>query len=188
MRSLVQKSIVTIGLIAASVALAGNAMAASTHDGKKPAAAQARPYPNYTSAASPVSLNRGGYDAAARPAYPHRAARGVGPGIDVSRSVGAMFGILPPQYAALVQNAIRESASHQSSGTYEPSWQSPTYDTSPPVDVGADAEQAATNALAAAATQEATDNMAMVQSMQAAEEQNDEANAATLQTEINAGM
>jgi hypothetical protein len=64
---------------------------------------------------------------------------------------------------------------------------SPTYDTSTPVDNGAAAEQAASDA-EVQAIQEMNDENAMTASMQAAEEQNDEANAAALQTEINAGM
>jgi hypothetical protein len=64
---------------------------------------------------------------------------------------------------------------------------SPTYDTSAPVDDGAAAEQAASDA-EVQAIQQMNDENALTASMQAAEEQNDEANAATLQTEINAGM
>jgi hypothetical protein len=63
---------------------------------------------------------------------------------------------------------------------------SPTYDTSTPVSSGNDA-QAASDA-EVQAIQQLNDENALNASMQAAEEQNDEANAATLQTEINAGM
>jgi hypothetical protein len=63
---------------------------------------------------------------------------------------------------------------------------SPTYDTSPPVGSSNDA-QAASDA-EVQAIQQMNDENALNASMQAAEEQNDEANAATLQTEINAGM
>jgi hypothetical protein len=62
---------------------------------------------------------------------------------------------------------------------------SPTYDTSTPV-TNNDA-QAASDA-EVQAMQQLNDENALNASMQAAEEQNDEANAATLQTEINAGM
>jgi hypothetical protein len=62
---------------------------------------------------------------------------------------------------------------------------SPTYDTSTPV-ANNDA-QAASDA-EVQAIQQLNDENALNASMQAAEEQNDEANAATLQTEINAGM
>ena len=64
--------------------------------------------------------------------------------------------------------------------------ESPTYDTSPPID---------DSASIAAAAQAANDTNAMIQTMQAAQAQNDEANAevtagilAAQQTEINAGM
>jgi len=197
MRSLFQKSIVTIGVIAAAVVLAGNAMAAAAHPGKKPVATQTRrtidvaaipPYPNYTSAASPVSLNRGGLRAATPPAYRYRAVgySGAAPAIDVGQLLGSMLGTLPPQYAAIVQNAMRHPSSRGSSGTYDPSWDSPSYDTSAPIDNSA--EDAAAAAAANAETQEANDLSALDASIAAAEEQNDEANAATLQTEINAGM
>jgi hypothetical protein len=63
---------------------------------------------------------------------------------------------------------------------------SPTYDTSPSVSSSNDA-QAASDA-EVQAIQQLDDENALNASMQAAEEQNDEANAATLQTEINAGM
>ena len=61
---------------------------------------------------------------------------------------------------------------------------SSTYDTSTPPD-NSSAEQAASDA-EAQAIQQMNDENALIQSMQAAQEQNDEANAATLQTEINA--
>lgn len=63
---------------------------------------------------------------------------------------------------------------------------SPTYDTSPSVSSGNDV-QAASDA-EVQAMQQLNDENALNASMQAAEEQNDEANASTLQTEINAGM
>jgi hypothetical protein len=70
-------------------------------------------------------------------------------------------------------------------GSYDPSeWSTP--DTSTPVSSSNDA-QAASDA-EVQAIQQLNDENALNASMQAAEEQNDEANAATLQTEINAGM
>ena len=70
-------------------------------------------------------------------------------------------------------------------GGYDPSeWSTP--DTSAPVSSSNDA-QAASDA-EVQAIQQLNDENALNASMQAAEEQNDEANAATLQTEINAGM
>jgi hypothetical protein len=73
-------------------------------------------------------------------------------------------------------------------GEYVPSTESPTYDTSPPVDVGAQAEQSAADAAQAAATEELNDSMALTASVAAADAQNAADTAATIQTEINAGM
>jgi hypothetical protein len=80
---------------------------------------------------------------------------------------------------------VVRTARGRSDDQYVP-YDSPTYDTSTPVD-NSGAEQAASDA-EVQAIQQMNDDNAMVQSMQAAEEQNDEANAATLQTEINAGL
>jgi hypothetical protein len=63
---------------------------------------------------------------------------------------------------------------------------SPTYDTSPAVSSSNDA-QAASDA-EVQAIQQLNDENALNASMQAAEQQNEAANAAALQTEINAGM
>jgi hypothetical protein len=72
-------------------------------------------------------------------------------------------------------------------GTYTGSdYSSPTYDTSVP-DSGAAAAQAASDA-ENQAIQSMNDTNAQTASMAAAEQENDAANAATLQTEINAGM
>jgi hypothetical protein len=77
---------------------------------------------------------------AARPAhsYPYRPAGNfpARPGIDVGQLVGAMLGMAPPQYAGIVQRAMRQAASHRSSGsssgTYDPSFDSPASST--PID------------------------------------------------------
>jgi hypothetical protein len=76
---------------------------------------------------------------------------------------------------------VRTARGHAGEGYAD----SPTYDTSTPV-TNNDA-QAASDA-EVQAMQQLNDENALNASMQAAEEQNDEANAATLQTEINAGM
>ncbi len=84
-------------------------------------------------------------------------------------------------------NLIRDAQSMRgSSGSYD--FSSPTDDTS-----SASAASAGNDAQAASdaenqAIQEMNDTNALTASMAAAEEQNDEANAAALQTEINAGM
>jgi hypothetical protein len=199
MRSLIHKSFISTGLVLASLALDGHAMAATAHVKARttpPAAsrlgvdvAAIPPYPNYTSAAGPNSQRNGRFSAAARPAYPHPVGRyfGAGPGIDVGQLVGTMLGMVPPQYAGIVQSGMRQ-ASHRSSstssGTYDPSFDSPT--TSTPIDNSA--SDAAAASAAAVSEQNLNDDMAMAASMAAAEQENDVANAAALQTEINAGM
>jgi hypothetical protein len=80
---------------------------------------------------------------------------------------------------------VRTARGRSNAEEYVP-YDSPTYDTSPPVSSSNDA-QAASDA-EVQAIQQLDDENALNASMQAAEEQNDEANAATLQTEINAGM
>jgi len=96
----------------------------------------------------------------------------------------------PIQYSNLGNDALRASASHRyaaAPGSYDLS-ASPSYDPSTPTDNGAAASQAASDA-DNQAIQEMNDTNAMNASMAAAEEQNDAANAAaSLQTEINAGM
>ena len=84
------------------------------------------------------------------------------------------------QYAGKAQLARGSSDSYVSS---------PTYDSSPTVDTSSAAtdSQAASDA-EVQAIQSMNDTNALNASMAAAEQQNDAANAATLQTEINAGM
>ncbi len=196
MRSLIHKSFISTGLVLASLAMGGHAMAATAHVKARtapPAAsrlgvdvAAIPPYPNYTSAAGPNSPRNGRFNAAARPAYPYPVGGyfGAGPGIDVGQLVGTMLGMVPPQYAGIVQSAMRQAASHRSSGTYDPSFDSPT--TSTPIDNSA--SDAAAASAAAVSEQNLNDDMAMTASMAAAEHENEAANAAALQTEINAGM
>ncbi len=172
MRSLIHKSFISTGLVLASLALGGHAMAATAH-------VKARTAPP-----------NGRFNAAARPAYPYPVGGyfGAGPGVDVGQLVGTMLGMVPPQYAGIVQSAMRQAASHRSSGTssgtYDPSFDSPT--TSTPIDNSA--SDAAAASAAAVSEQNLNDDMAMTASMAAAEQENDAANAAALQTEINAGM
>lgn len=171
--SVKSKSMVSGVLIAASLAFtASTAMAATAH---KTAAATHVVHTRRVAAArrGPV----GGYF-------------GAGPGVNVGQLVGAMLGMVPPQYAGIVQSAMRQAALHrpsgtyESSGTYDPSFDSPSAST--PIDNSA--SDAAAAAAAAASEQNLNDSMALTASMAAAEQENDAANAATLQTEINAGM
>jgi hypothetical protein len=100
---------------------------------------------------------------------------------------------LPPQYTQIVQNALRGAASHRyagsggsarDSGGYDPTFDSP----SPPVEVDNSQSQAAIDASDQAMQQEDQSLQDMNASNAAAEQQNDAANAAMVQTDINAGM
>jgi hypothetical protein len=161
------RSLIPSAIIFASLALTGSAATAASPQAQKPAAHVAHPR------VAAHAVVRRHY---ARASYY----------FDVGQFIQSMFaGQLPPQYAQIVRNAERES-SRRSSGSYE---YSPSYDNSPTVD----SSSAATESQAASdatnqAIQQMNDTNAMNASMAAAEQQNDAANAATLQTEINAGM
>ncbi|MGA2941067.1 MAG: hypothetical protein ABSE50_03455 [Xanthobacteraceae bacterium] len=199
MKSLIQKSFVSTGLVLASLALGGHAMAATAHVKARttpPAAswqgvdvAAIPPYPNYTDAVGPNPQRNARSNAAARPAYRYPAGGhfGAEPGINVGQLIGGMLGMVPPQYAGIVQSAMKQAASHRSYGTssggYDPTFDSP----SPSTPIDNSASDAAAASAAAASEQNLNDEMALTASMAAAEQQNDAANAAALQTEINAG-
>jgi hypothetical protein len=106
---------------------------------------------------------------------------------DVAQFIQGMLGGGPIPYA----NLVRDVQSMRGTGAYTGSDSSAlTYDT--PVDTsmpdsGAAAAQAASDE-ENQTIQELNDENALTASMAAAEEENDEANAAALQTEINAGM
>jgi hypothetical protein len=166
---------ITAGIVAASLALTANAaMAAPT---------QANPIPRVAQASlgrvAPAPFSRA----------PHVAARGYSPrnqlDADIGQFIQGMFGGGPVPYANLIRDIQRMPASRGSSG----SSYSPTYDYSS----DAPASCAACDAQAASdqevqEIQQMNDTNALNASMAAAEQQNDAANAATLQTEINAGM
>ena len=121
------------------------------------------------------------------PAAQHVAVRRLTPSnqlnVDVAQFIRGMLGGGPVPYA----NLVRDVRGMRGTGTYTGSdYSSPTYDTSVP-DSGAAAAQAASDA-ENQAIQSMNDTNAMTASMAAAEQENDAANAATLQTEINAGM
>ena len=104
-------------------------------------------------------------------------------GVDVAQFIQGMLGGGPVLYANLVRD-VRSMAA--SGGSYD--WSSsPSYDTSSVTSSAASDAQAASDA-ENQAVQQMNDTNALNASMAAAEEENDEANAATLQTEINAGM
>jgi hypothetical protein len=103
--------------------------------------------------------------------------------VDIAQFVRGMLGGGPIPYANLVRDVRAMPASGGSYEDYSP----PSYDTSVAASSAASDAQAASDA-ENQTIQEINDTNAMTASMAAAEEENDEANAAALQTEINAGM
>lgn len=104
--------------------------------------------------------------------------------LDIRQFIQSMLAGRMPNYANLMRDVASAPVSH---GSNSSSYSSQSYDYSSP----ADASTNNTQALADQENQEIqqmNDTNALTASMAAAEEQNDEANAATLQTEINAGM
>jgi hypothetical protein len=114
---------------------------------------------------------------AAKPAHviTHVAHRHVAPVQQPDRFAQFFQGLFAPPMAGAARGRAEQ-------GEYVPS-DSPTYDTSTPSDDSSAASDAEAQAI-----QQMNDENSLIQSMQAAQEQNDEANAATVQTEINAGM
>jgi hypothetical protein len=108
------------------------------------------------------------------------------PQVDPARLVQYLLGGGWPAFYGQVVHLARTAPSH---GTYVPSYSSPTYDTTPAVDPSSAARdaQAAADAVNQA-IQQMNDVNALNASMAAAEQQNDAANAATLQTELNANF
>lgn len=103
--------------------------------------------------------------------------------VDVAQFMRGMLGGGPVRYGNLVRDARSMPAS---GGSYD--WSSsPSDDASPAASSAASDAQAASDAINQS-IQQMNDINALNASMAAAEEQNEEANAATLQTEINAGM
>ena len=209
-KSLLYRLLVSSAIGLVSLTSAGQAMAASPHHKATPhrtvsaSAARAHrsqapldvaaiaPYPNYSSNTAPAPYARAGYDTAARAPYPPTAYRAQwgygpqwgygypfgGPGIDVRQLIASVLGSVPLRYSGKVT---------VSSGSSDYDY-TPSPDTSVSDAAGWAAEQAANDAAAAASAQSAADTQALDQSIAAAEEQNDEANAATEQYLINNGM
>jgi hypothetical protein len=153
------KSLITRTVLIASLALSGNAaMAANSHAYKT----------IVPRAHAPV----------------HVAMPRIQPNADLGSFIQSVFGGAFPQYSGLIQNAMRASPSRRSSGSYDGS---PSYDNSSDASVssGAADSQAASDA-ENQAIQSMNDTNAMNASMAAAEQANDAANAAALQTELNA--
>jgi hypothetical protein len=192
MKLLIQRLLVSTAIAIVALGSAGNAMAANPHYKARASAAQAPyryqapldvaaipPYPNYSSNAAPAPHSGAGYDFATRPPYPQWTGGFpvAGRGIDVGQVIAALFGgALPLHYGKVAV-----------SGSDSSDW-SPTYDTSPAVDVGPTPEQTSADAAAAAMQDEDANLAALDASIAAAQEQNDEANAATQQYLTNNGM
>ena len=174
MKSLFNKSLVSTGLIIFSFALNRGAATAAN----LPVLRAAPRLRRVRIAHAPVHV-------AAR-----RRAPAAQLNFDVGQFVQAMLGgPLPPQYAQIVRNAMKESASHRYAGSSDTSGYSPSYDSpSPTVDVDNSLSQAAIDASDQAMQQEDQALQQLDDSIAAAEAQNDAANAAAVQTEINAGM
>ena len=108
---------------------------------------------------------------------------------DIGQFIQSMLGGGPVAYSRLVQDAMRARPSSRSQGSSQGSYDwTPSYDSSPAIDESSAAQQSqAASDAENQAIQSMNDTNAMNASMAAAEQQNDAANAAALQTEINAG-
>lgn len=165
------KSLIITGILATSLAFVGTtAMAAPTPANPVPGYAQA--YTQTWQTRAPLQL------AARRPLVRGRL------NADVAHFVRGMLGGGPVPYAHLVRDV--RGLRGGGGGSYD--WSSsPSYDNSAAASSAAADAQAASDAEVQAIT-EMNDTNALTASMAAAEQQNDAANAATLQTEINARM
>jgi hypothetical protein len=169
----VMKTLITTGLAAASLALIGTtAMAAPSPANPLPRYAQSLPAHTWQGRA-PLHV-------AARRPLPAAGRLNV----DVAQFVRGMLGGGPVPYANLVRDV--RSLRGAGGGSYD--WSSsPTYSTdSGTSNIGTDTAAAALEE--DQTIQQMNDTNAETASMAAAEAANDAANAATLQTEINAGM
>jgi hypothetical protein len=151
------KSLIARAILITSLALAGNAAMAAN----LPAHKYARVVPH------------------ARAVAPRSPAGQFG--ADIGPFIQSMFGE-SVQSSRLAQDAVPARPSHRSSGSG-----SPSYDSSPAIDSSSSAtdSQAASNA-ANQAIQSLNDENALNASVAAAEAQNEAAQAAAIQTEINA--
>jgi hypothetical protein len=161
-KSLFTKSLIPSALVAVSLVLTGGtAMAAE---------AQIHHSPKVAHAIHPHAAPR----VAARYRQPPVAGNN-----DLGQFIAGFFGgVMPQQYS--------RAESRRGSGRYA---SSPSYDNSPSIDTssaGTDAQAASDQE--AQQMQQMNDENALNASTAAAEQQNDAANAATLQTEINAGF
>jgi hypothetical protein len=179
------RTLIATAAVAASLAFAGtSAMAATANVHKNTSAHVVHAHSAvHRVVHAPPAVHHVAH-AAVRRAAPRRYVYGpYGYGFDVGRFVQSMFGgAWPAMNVRLAHGAGRTHGY----AAEPPSYYSPSYD-SPPVITSSPAEDTA------AAIQQMNNTNAMLQSMQAAQQQNDEANAevnaglaAALQTEINA--
>jgi hypothetical protein len=164
------KPLIAGGIVIAVFALTANAaMAADTH-------------PRTSTRSAHVSRAHAVVHTAAHKRSPH-----ARPNADYARYIQYMLGGgWPAFYANVVHVAGKPAASrgHAVSPAYVPS-----YDSSPAIDASSAAREAQAAADAEdAAIRSMNDTNAMTASMAAAQQQNDAANAATLQTELNAAF
>jgi hypothetical protein len=153
------KTLITAVILSTSLALSGNvAVAAATQAHK-------------TAATTHVTRH---VASARRPAQREVALPNI---------FGALFGLPIP--VTVTGHASTHAA--RDTGGYDPTYDSPTYDSSPVV-VDNSQSQAAIDASDQAIQQMDQNLQDLDASIAAAEQQNDAANAAALQTEINAGM
>ncbi len=164
------KSLITTAMLATSLALIGTtAMAAPS---------PANPVPRYAQA----SQRRAPLQFAARRPLPAGRLN-----VDVAQFVRGMLGGGPVPYASLVRDARSLRGSGEGSSNYSSSYDYSTSSTTTDTGCASCDAQAASDA-ENQAIQQMNDTNALNASMAAAEQENDAANAATLQTEINAGM
>lgn len=169
------RKLITTLAVVTSLALAGTsalAANANVHKVAKPHAVHAQTH---------IVKSR----VAARHVAPGPRYAGGPRGLDIGQFVQSFFGGGWNGWPGVNVKMARSAA--RGHGTYEWSGSSPTYDSSPAVDSSSDAYTAAAQA------QDAVNQMDLQNSMQAAQEQNDAANAAftagilaAQQTEINA--
>jgi hypothetical protein len=162
--SLKSKSLIACGILIASLAFYGNpAMAAGTQAHKAAIATRVVHKPHVATAAR----------------Y-----RVTQPEVGLPNFLQALLGGWPGVYAAPAHSGGRYVGSARDTGGYDPTFDTP----SPAVDVDNSQSQAAIDASDQAMQQEDQNLQDLDASVAAAEQQNDAANAATLQTDINAGM
>jgi hypothetical protein len=161
------KSFITGATLIVSLALSGNAAIAAVGDARRTVTHVAHPRAQAHVAARHY---------ARAPLY-----------LDVNQFIESMLGgPLPPQYARIVRDAVRESAHHRSTGSYDdsPTYEYPTATT----DSSAASDSQAASDAENQAIQQMNDTNAMNASNAAAAAQNAADTAATMQTEINSGM